>query len=564
MIGYLLLVAAGVVAYWPTLNAGFVWNDDTFLTENPLIHAPDGLFRFWATKQAEDFWPVTSTTLWLEWRLWGPNAAGYHATHVLLHTASTVLLWRVLSRLRIRGALLGALLFAVHPVNVESVAWITQRKNLMAILFFLASIRFFIEAEFRRHPIGGPSAAVAPPGFQGTYYGLSLLTFALAMLSKGSVAPLPLVLAGIILWRRKFSLSDAVRLSPFVLIAVGLSAVNIWFQRHGTGSVIRDASPAERLVGAGAAVGFYLWKALVPVRLSFIYPQWSIKAGDPLWWIPLLAAVGITLLLRRYSRKGFFGWAYFCVMLVPVLGFTDIYFMSYSLVADHYQHLALIGVTTLAGFALQRVAGNRAPRAIPAIVVCVLCCLTYRQCQAYTDSESLYRATLTQNPDCWLAHNNLGNLLFGSGRAEEAIEHYERAVQLKPGDAKVRSNLGVALNLQGLSFFEAGKIPTAVACYERALRLDPDDVDALNNLGGAQLTLGRTSEAIGLFQRALLVKPNAPEMWYNLGNALAASGRLVEAVADYKRALRLRPDYPNALRNLAQASEQAARQGDTP
>jgi len=243
--GYGLALAVVLAAYWPVFHAGFVWNDDTFLTANPLIAASDGLRRFWLSRQAADYWPLTSTSLWLEWRLWGMHAAGYHAVNLALHFCSVVLLWRVLLKLAVPGALIGALIFAAHPVNVESVAWITQRKNLLALVLFLLSIGCFLRTRWWS---GAPAAS--------RWYPLSLAAFILAMLSKGSVATLPLVLAGLIGWRRRWTSRDWLPLLPYLFVAVAFTLVNVWFQAHGNEPAIRRVPPLDRLLGAGAVVLF--------------------------------------------------------------------------------------------------------------------------------------------------------------------------------------------------------------------------------------------------------------------------------------------------------------------
>jgi hypothetical protein len=289
-----LLVVIGLAVYLPSLRNGFVWDDDSFLTKNALIKAPDGLARFWFSTQATDYWPVTSTSLWLEWRLWGMHAAGYHATNLALHLAEALLLWSILRRMRVPGAYLAALLFAVHPVNVESVAWIAQRKNLVAMLFYLLAIFGFLR-----------SGWISPGARKwGLAYVLSLLAFLLALLSKGSVAPLPFVLLGLIAWQRRPRGSDLVGLAPFFGISATLVAVNVWFQTHGTHEIIRQADGIQRLLGAAAAVWFYLWKALIPVDLIFVYPQWHISASDWRWWGPLMAAMALTLWLGAKARLG--------------------------------------------------------------------------------------------------------------------------------------------------------------------------------------------------------------------------------------------------------------------
>jgi tetratricopeptide (TPR) repeat protein len=618
-IGYFAIATVVLLAYLPAFHDGFVWDDGPFLTDNALIKAPDGLYRFWLTRQAPDYWPLTSTTLWVEWRLWGMHAAGYHATNLLLHVLSAALLWRILRRLSVPGALFGALLFAVHPVNVESVAWITQRKNLMAMLGFLAAIYCYLKAEWAS-PMPD-RRSISEGGPRRYWYWLSLAAFALAMLSKGSVAPLPAVLTGLICWRRQFSVRDGVRLAPFWLIAVALTAVNMWFQVHSAGTVTRPVGPLARLLGAGAIVWFYLGKALLPVHLCFFYPQWFIRADNPLWWIPLFAAALVTLLLWRWSRAGFFAWTYFGLMLAPVMGFTDVYFMRYSLVADHYQHLALIGVTTVAGAVLWRFSGARLRLTVAAAVLVAATGLTYRQCGFYRDSETLYRATLRQNPDSALAHNNLGNLLMDAGKVQEAIGHFEQAVRLDPEFAEAQNDLGAALvaytrlpeaighfrqalrlrpdfaeahynlglalrdsgekqnaffqfqeavrlwptyikalNALGLSLYDAGRPQEAAACYEQALRVSPDYPDVLSNLGCAFLKLGRIDEAIARFEQALRLDSNLPDLPYNLGVAFARAGRLDGAIVQFERAVRLQPDNTDARLKLAAVLWRAGRQ----
>ena len=586
-----LLVLAGLIAYLPTLRNGFVWDDGSFLTANPLIKAPDGLHRFWLTTEPTDYWPVTSTTLWLEWRLWGAHAAGYHATNLVLHLSEVLLLWAVLRRLRLPGATLAALLFAVHPVNVESVAWVAQRKNLMAMLFFLLSALGFLRTRWSEAGGGRPEQP-ALAGETG-WYAFSLAAFVLALLSKGSVAPLPLVLLGILAWRRPVNRRDLLRLAPFFLVAAVLAAVNVWFQTHGTHEIIREATALQRLLGAAAAVWFYLSKALLPVHLVFVYPQWRIEPGQLAWWLPLAAAVGVTgglWRLRRSVPAGIFAWAYFCVMLLPVLGFTDVFFMRYALVADHYQHLALIAVVAVvaAGWARWHAHPARARAAEVAAFLAVggLMVLTWRQNETYRDEETLYRATLARSPESWMVYNNLGLLESAAGRKaaaradyeealrlnprfaeaylnrgqlaldagalDRAMADFQRALQERPRNPEARYNLGNALH--GL-----GRDREAIAEYEKALALRPTYAEAENNLGVALAALGRTAEALGHYQRAIALNPAYPEVRYNLANALAGGGDRAGAMIQYQEALRLRPDYPEAETNLALAYEQAGR-----
>jgi tetratricopeptide (TPR) repeat protein len=605
-----LLVLAVLISYAPVRNAGFVWDDDSFLTENHLIRVSDGLRRFWFSGQAVDYWPLTSSTLWLEWRLWGPHPLGYHVTNVLLHAAETVLLWRILVRLRIPGAFLAAALFAVHPVNVESVAWITQRKNLVAMLFYLLSIRFFIQAEDAR-----------PVGRRRAWYGLSLAAFVLAMLGKGSVAMLPVVLLGIVAWRRHLTRGDLLRITPFLVAGAALILVNLRFAQHSAESIARHAGFVERLLGAAAAAWFYLGKAYLPIHLSFVYPLWRISVSDPLWWLPLAAAVALTAVLwltrRSWGRGPLFAWGYFCVSLVPVMGFTDVYFMRYSLVSDHYEHLALIGAIApvAAAFALWRGKASRLLRfaadAEALIVVAGLALMTSLQCATYRNLETLWRTNIERSPESWMAYNNLATFLLQNGRTEEAEALCRKALAMDPGHAETRVSLGIALADEGRTeeaiteyraaiavqpdlaasyinlgnaLFKVGEADEAILNYRKALELSPNEFKVLDDLGMVYVTKGRTAEAIASFRRSLAIRddfaqahfnlanvlhaigsnaeakgeyertieldPRSATAHANLGNMLLADGRIDEAIAHYRRALEISPETPNLRRNL--------------
>ncbi len=371
-VGMAIIVLAVLIAYLPAINGGFVLDDNGLLTENQFINSSDGLYRFWCTTGAMDYWPATNTTLWIEWRLWGMSPAGYHVTNLVLHVAEALLVWLVLSKLSIPGAFLAALIFAVHPVNVETAAWISQRKNLMAMLFFLLSILWYLkyiehpsaDHLFRGSPafsslIPHPSSLIPhlfsslifhPSSFYFVYW-LSLAAFVLAMLSKGSVVVFPVLLVGIIWWLRPLTRWDLVRTLPFFAVAAVLAIVNMWFQTHGTEITYRTAGFAERLLGAAGVVWFYLYKALLPIDMAFIYPQWNIEARKFVWWLPLggLGRYSSAVALQKKLEPAYVVClGIFLRGLVPVMGFIDVGFMQYSLVADHYQHIAIIGLIALA------------------------------------------------------------------------------------------------------------------------------------------------------------------------------------------------------------------------
>ncbi|MGA2797914.1 MAG: tetratricopeptide repeat protein [Thermoguttaceae bacterium] len=555
--GAAILALAVFVAYFPSLDGGFIWDDETLLTKNLLINTSGGLHRIWCTTDPVDYWPLINTSFWIEWRLWDLGSTGYHVTNLILHIAASLLIWTILRKLSIPGAFLAALIFALHPVNVESVAWIAQRKNTLCMLFFLMSILWYIQFDELVRPwlAAKQFTTHRPPSTAHCFlwYWLSLAAFVWAMLSKGSAAVLPALVLGIIWWRRKLTRRDFLRTAPFFAIAVALTLVNIWFQRNDVGEVIRDAGFLERLLGAGALVWFYLYKALLPLNLIFIYPQWTIQTDHLIWWLPLFAAVVVTAVLWRYrkgwSRPLLFAWGFFCVSLVPVMGLTDVYFMKYSLVADHYQYAAIIGVIALLAAAWntwQKQAkwpARRASILIPAMAAVALTSLTWQQSGLFRDAMTLYQATLEKNPNCWMAHNNLGLILEGKGNLQEAMDHYNQSILLNPNHAEAHNNLGGIL-------LKSGQLPGAIAQYEQALQCKQNYAEAHNNLGLVLLNMGRLPEAMEHYEQALRLKPSYAAAQNNLGEAMARTGRPAEAIKDYEKALALQPDFPEAQYNL--------------
>ncbi len=387
------------------------------------------------------------------------------------------------------------------------------------------------------------------------------------MLSKGSAAALPLVLLLIVWWeRRRITAIDLLRTAPFFAIAIVLTWVNVWFRTHGTDVVIRDAGFGERLAGAGAGIWFYLSKSFLPIDLLLVYPQWHISTREFLWWIPVLGVAVTTIVLWRqsnspspgWSRPVLFAWLYFCLSLVPVLGFIDVGFMRYALVADHYQHLALIGVVTLAAAVwstwYQRPGGaaDAPAMTVGLIALGLLMLLAWRQSRLFGDPTKLYQATLEKNPDSALVHNNLGVRLFDAGQRQEGIEQYQAALQLNPDDDLAYVNLGNALSA-------TGHLSEAIDDYRKALSLKPDSPEAHSNLGRALDASGKRQEAIAEYQTALKLRPNFPEAHNNLGVIYENSHAMPQAIEQYLEALWWRPGFPEAHSNLAHALLQMGR-----
>jgi Flp pilus assembly protein TadD len=556
--GTVLIAALAGLAYAPSLNGGFIWDDSLYLTNCDLIKAPDGLYRFWFTTEPIDYWPLSNTSLWLEWRLWGMHPTGYRVTNLLLHICVALLIWAVLKRLSMPGAFLAALLFVVHPVNVESVAWIAQRKGLLAMVFLLLSTLSFLRA------IEPPSAAednVVDPkvnlrhSVSNRWYWLSLAAFLLAMLSKGSVAFLPVILLGIVWWlRRRITLPDLLATIPFFVVAVLLTAVNIWFQKQHAGTGIRTADFYERLAGAGAVPWFYLSKSLLPINLLFVYPMWQIHPGNLLWWLPLCAAVVATVILwwrrnRQQTRALLFVWGIFCVALLPVFGFTDVYFMKFSLVADHYQYHALIAVVALlaAAWTVWRQATHRFVRtlAMPFAVVVVgaLTILSFQQSKMYKDVRTVWQTTLEKNPDCPVALNNLGVILAGENNQQEALRDFLHALRINSTDPEAHNNLGAL-------YFKMGQPSDAIEHYLQALKRDANNAETQSNLGAALAAIDQYQQAIAHYKRALELNPKLIDTKLNLGIALMHEGSLQEALEQFNQFLRFQPDNIKAYVNL--------------
>jgi len=401
---------------------------------------------------------------------------------------------------------------------------------------------------------------------------LSLVFYILATSSKPSVVMLPFVLALCIWWmRRNIRWRDALALAPFALISALASAWTIWEQKFHARAVGPDWGQTfpERLIIAGRAIWFYLGKLLWPYPLIFIYPRWDVDPSQLVAYLPLLSAlaglVALCFIRATWGRALFFAGAYYLISLLPVLGFFSVYFFRYSFVSDHFQYVASMGPLALIGAGLAVFAGrfyethdelgrNIAVTRGNLVLTASLCgmllfllgFLTLRQTSEYRNLIELYTATLKKNPDCWMAHYNLGIVLSDEGHTDQAIDHYQQAIALRPGYAEAHYNLGRLL-------VEQGRLDDAIAHYEKSVDINPADPEAQNNLGVTLFGIGRVDDAIVHYQKALEIQPNYAEASCNLANALISKGDFDGAIARYRVCVAAIPDEAEAQYNLASA-----------
>jgi tetratricopeptide (TPR) repeat protein len=545
-IGLLVLVS---FVYLPIWQAKFIWDDGLVVISNPCIVGPLGLREIWTTSAA-DICPLTLTLFWFEHFLWGASPLPYHLVNVLMHGASAILLWRVLRGLQIPGAWLGAALWALHPVEVESVAWISEMKNTQSCLFFLLSILFFIR---------DLDAKKKDDSNRITWNELLTVLFSvLAIASKSSTVVLPAILGLLAWWKRSpwdwRNLRAVLLIIPFSIVAV---FVSIWTQGlTGANESRWMLAWPERLIVAGKVFWFYLFKLLYPHPLLMIYPRWAPDSGKVLSYVPLAAGIGLFIFLffKRKSdwRPIFFAFTYFLVLLVPVLGLVNLSFFRYSFVADHFQYLASIGPLAVIGAGVSQLLNVGIPdRPGLRLIICagllgVPGFLSWQHARVFKNELSLWTNTLAGNPSCWAGDNNLGAALLQEGRANEALQYFQNAVANNPTYTEAYNNLGGVLA-------QEGRYNEAMGALRTVLKINPNDAEAYNNLGNVFVQTGQGDEAAKLFKTAIRIKSDYAAPHSNLGNYFLKSGRMDEAIAEYEEALKIEPDNIDALGGLALA-----------
>ena len=545
-LGVLALGLLVGVSYIPAaLWGGFVW-DDRGITESTAIHELSGLWRIWLSPRdvlrwEAHYWPVVYTTFWLEHKLWGVIPLGYHVVNVVLHFVNTVLLRRLLGCLAVSGAWVVAAVFAVHPVHVESVAWVIERKDLLSTLFYLAACLTWVRF------------GAAPRVGSGRYL-LTLALFVGGLLCKSIVVTLP---AALVLWpwwkQGRVSGADWLRVVPFFAVGLGIVGADVAFSRLKE-NVVLDYSMAERVLIAAHALWFYAGKLLWPVGLAVIYPHWDVGVADPVAWGYVVAAgavpAGLWGLRHRLGRGPLAGVVFFGVTLGPVLGFVDYGYMQFSFAADRYQYLASIGVLAAgvgaAAYGLGQsrygALGRWGGASVVLIVLVVLGTLTWRQAGIYQDRLTFYSHIVSHNPTARSAQYNFGTALLDAQRPEEALAAFRLATEQRPDHVKAHTNTGMAL-------MRLGRTDEAATSLRRALAINPRHGISLLNLAAVEMRRGRHGEALALYQRLVEVEPRRAAAHAGMSIALRNLGRTDEALRSIDRALALDPTQKHALRS---------------
>lgn len=546
-----------VLAYLPALRCGFIWDDNAYVTENAMLRNLAGLKSIWVDPASTpQYYPLVHTSFWLEYHLWGLQPCGYHVVNALLHALGTILLYKVLLRLDVCGAWLAAAIFAVHPVQVESVAWVTERKNVLSAVFYFASALAYL----RFGPADENEAACKS---QWRWYALSLLLFVAALLSKTVTCTLPIALLLARWWKvGKITRADVLPLVPFFAMGAALGFGTVWLEHHHVGAEGSEwiLTPLQRILIASRALWFYAAKLIWPVNLTFSYPRWEINPAELWQWIFPMATCGVLialwLLKQRLGRGPLFAVCYFAVTLSPALGFVNIYPMRYSFVADHFQYLAAIGLITLFAAAACRI-----PRWEKTSILIVLVVLTFRQSEIYRDYRTIWIDTLAKNPGSWLAWNNLGLDDLQHGKVADAKQSFEKSLAINPRDAEARYNLGNA-------YLQNGELPAAAAEYKLALELKPAFPEAESNLGNTLLQLGQMRDAIEHWKRAVELAPANLAALNNLAWMLATCP--TDSLRDGPKAMIFAEranqlaggENPRVLRTLAAAYAETGRFAD--
>ena len=541
----LLLTLATIASYVQVLDCGFIWDDDAYVTENVNLRDWSGLAAIWFQPGATpQYYPLVHTTFWLEYHCWGLNPAGYHVVNCSFHLVSAFLLFKILRHLKL-SPFLAVTLFAIHPIQVESVAWVTERKNVLSAFFYCVSALAILKWRLPDFSNSHAGSKAEPNRKLQLYYWISLAAFVAALLSKTTACVLPAAAAVVIWWKTGLvRASDFRKLLPFFLLGVSFGLFTASMERWRGGAVGDEFSLTllQRVFVASHAILFYLSKVFWPRNLIFVYPRWDFDSFHLSQLLPLILCVALTLILIYSARKGrrdFLAiWLLYVGSLFPALGFFNVYPMRYSFVADHFAYLSMLplfsgignflagvipasisnvrklGSSTISknnvGADDRRFFFNTSEAAMCLMAVFVLAPLTFAQTSMFRDLETLWRTTIERNPKAWMAYHNLGILLEAKGEKDEALRRYQEAYSIKT-----------------------------------------DHFLAMNNAGLLQIEQGQFADAEDILRQAISVNPAFDKAHNNLAISLVRQGRLREALVEFDTALAISPDYRNAEVNRA-------------
>jgi tetratricopeptide (TPR) repeat protein len=575
----LLLLVATLAAYHPAWRGTPIWDDAAHLTY-PEIRSLHGLVRIWTEPGVtQQYYPVVFSAFWLEHKLWGDATLGYHLVNILLHVTGAFLLFRILRTLEVRAAWLAAAIFALHPVQVETVAWISELKNTLSGVCYLGAGLVYLRFDRSRNKVA---------------YAIAVAIFVFGLLAKTVIATFPAALL-VVFWWKRGQLSwkqDVLPLIPFFAVGITAGLFTSWMETHHVGAEgsAYNFSFVERCLIAGRAVWFYLGKLVWPQNLIFSYPRWKISQAAAWQYLFPIAAVVLLatlLVISRWRRGPLAAFLFFGGTLFPVLGFLNVFPFKYSFVADHFQYLACIGPIVAASVGIhvlfRTIKGaqwENFAKTCCVLLLVTLSILTWRQSHIYKDIETLWRATISRNPDCWLAQDDLGAILYERGRVNEAIIRFRASLAINPDDAEAHNNLGSALDKTGHpdeaitefqkaltirpAFAEAhwnignillqkNLLDEAISEYEKAAAIRPDSAKLHFSLANALLQKGDGVGAIAEFRATLALHPNDEQAHYNLANVLYQHGQKEEAISEYQTAINIRPDFAEAQNNLGNA-----------
>ncbi len=553
------LVGLIVLAYWPSLRGGFVWDDLVLVTKNPLATGELNLVSVWGRT---DF-PLSTVVTWWQWLLFKDAAPGYRIVNLALHGLSALLFGRLLKQIKIPNAWWGAAIFALHPMAVASVAWISELKNTLSLPFFLLSAMAFVSYRERHrsdrspdgaHGVTRPTTlpgrrlfAMLPPGW---LYAGSLVAFLFALLAKTSTVMLPALLLLLVWWQDgKLTWREALRLAPHFALALLFSGLTIYFQtQHAIrGQQVQTENLFERIADAGSAVWFYLGKALAPVHLCAIYPGWKELFPGALRFGPLLLLVGgliaAWMFRKTWGRPVLVAMVSFTLALFPVLGLFDMYFMIFARVSDHFAYVALLVVGGAGAAALALIPYRSGRHALAGLALTGLLLLTWQRAKVYATDESLWRDTVQKNPRAWNAHNNLACNFAERGELDLAMKHFAVSLELNPKNAQAHRNLGKALLIRG-------KFTEAEPHFRAALELMPKDTETLTTYAAGLAQAQRFAEGSELLRRANAIKP-AVEIKRQWVPFLIASGDSETAIKELRAIVAAEPKSYGDLNNLA-------------